>query len=180
MGKSLPALLFLALGMVVLAPPGARAATLYGGDYARIGVPDLEQAVAFFQDVLDCRLIGPESAAATVTSDGTPASRLVSCGANSIIELFDSRGRAPSVASRPAAQPLQFVSDDVLHAAQWLQRDGANVTGLPHRAASGPLAGRMVLDFSSPWGLRLQLVGSVAHRPAGGTLATVEIPYDGG
>lgn len=52
MGKSLPALLFLTLGLVALAPPGVRAATLYGGDYARIGVPDLAQAVAFFRDVL--------------------------------------------------------------------------------------------------------------------------------
>ncbi|MDW2981723.1 MAG: hypothetical protein WBG81_15395 [Rhodanobacter sp.] len=47
MGKSLPALLFLTLGLGALAPSGVRAATLYGGDYARIGVPDLAQAVAF-------------------------------------------------------------------------------------------------------------------------------------
>lgn len=180
MGKSLPALLFLTLGLVALAPPGVRAATLYGGDYARIGVPDLAQAVAFFRDVLACRLIGPESATATVASDDPPAPRLVSCGAGSVIELFDDRDSAPSFAPHRATPPLQFVSDDVLHAAQWLQRDGVSVIGLPHRAASGPLAGRMVLDFLAPWGLRLQLVGSDAHAPAGGTLATVDVPYDGG
>ena len=65
MGKSL--LLFLAFSLAAVASSGVRAATLYGGDYARIGVPDLEQAVAFFQDVLDCRLIGPESVAAEAT-----------------------------------------------------------------------------------------------------------------
>jgi len=113
-------------------------------------------------------------------SDDTPAFRLVSCDAGSVIELFDDRGSAPSSTPRPAAQPLQFVSDDVLHAAQWLQRDGASIIGLPHRVTSGPLAGRMVLDFVSPWGLRLQLVGSGTHPPAAGALATVDGRYDGG
>jgi len=37
MGKSL--LLFLAFSLAVVAPSGVRAATLYGGDYARIGRP---------------------------------------------------------------------------------------------------------------------------------------------
>ena len=180
MGKSPLALLFLVFSLVASAPSGARAATLYGGDYARIGVPDLKQAVAFFQDVLDCRLIGPESATAMVTSDDTPAFRLVSCDAGSVIELFDDRGSAPSSAPRPTAQPLQFVSDDVLHAAQWLQRDGASIIGLPHRVTSGPMAGRMALDFVSPWGLRLQLVDSGTHSPAAGALATVDGRYDGG
>jgi hypothetical protein len=32
----------------------------------------------------------------------------------------------------------------------------------------------MALDFVSPWGLRLQLLGSDASAPAGGTLATVD------
>ena len=180
MGKSLLTQLFLAFNLVAVAPSSARAATLYGGDYVRVGVPDLEQAVAFFRDVLDCRLIGPESATAIVTSDGTPASRLMSCNAGSIIELFDDRSSAPSSTPRPAAQPLQFVSDDVLHAARWLQRGGASVIGLPHRVTSGPLAGRMALDFVSPWGLRLQLVGSDTHPSAGSALATVDGQYDGG
>jgi len=180
MGKSPLALLFLVFSLVAIVPLGARAVTLYGGDYARIGVPDLEQAVAFFQDALDCRPIGPESATAIVTPDDTPASRLMSCDAGSIIELFDDRSSAPSSTPRPAAQPLQFVSDDVLHAARWLQHDGASVIGLPHRVTSGPLAGRMALDFLSPWGLRLQLVGSDTHPPAGSALATVDGQYDGG
>jgi len=32
----------------------------------------------------------------------------------------------------------------------------------------------MVLDFVSPWGLRLQLLGNDAHAPASGSLATVD------
>ncbi|WP_108473202.1 VOC family protein [Rhodanobacter thiooxydans] len=179
MGKSLFTLLLLAFGLAGIVPASTRAATLYGGDYARIGVPDLAQAVAFFQNALDCRLIGPDSATALASPGGVPASRLMSCDAGSVIELFDNRGSSPSSVSRPAVRPLQFVSDDVLHAGQWLQHDGASVTGTPHRMASGPLAGRMVLDFVAPWGLRLQLIGSHRHAPAGSTLATVDAQFDG-
>ncbi|HEY8328227.1 MAG TPA: VOC family protein [Rhodanobacter sp.] len=174
MGKSLFALLLFAFSLVVIAPSSARAATLYGGDYARVGVPDTEQAVAFFQNVLDCRLIGPESVAAEASSDDVPTSRLLSCDAGSVVELFDNRGISPSPASGRAERPLQFVSDDVQHASEWLRHTGANVSGSPHRLTSGPLAGRMVLDFVSPWGLRLQLLGSDSSAPVGGSLATAD------
>ena len=171
MGRSLLLFLAFSLAAAAAAPSGVRAATLYGGDYVRIGVPDLEQAVAFFQDVLDCRLIGPESVAA---SDGAAASRLLSCDAGSVVELFDNRGISLSPASGRVDQPLQFVSDDVQHAGEWLRHAGVGVNGSPHRLTSGPLAGRMALDFVSPWGLRLQLLGSDASAPAGGTVATVD------
>lgn len=172
MGKSL--LLFLAFSLAAVASAGARAATLYGGDYARVGVPDLEQAVAFFQDVLDCRLIGPESAAAEATPGDASPSRLLSCDAGSVVELFDNHGVSSSPASGRTDQPLQFVSDDVQHASAWLRHAGVGVSGAPHRLTSGPLAGRMALDFVSPWGLRLQLLGNDASAPAGGALATVD------
>lgn len=172
MGKSLLTWLLFAFGVVAILPPGARAATLYGGDYARVSVPDLAQAVTFFQDVLDCRLIGPESTAAEATS----ASRLLSCNAGSIVELFDT---APSPASNGAGQPLQFVSDNVLHADEWLRHQGVSVSGAPHRLTSGPLAGHMVLNFVAPWGLRLQLLGNSAGGPADGTLATANASLDG-
>lgn len=173
MGKSL--LLFLAFSLAAVAPSGVlRAATLYGGDYARIGVPDLQQAVAFFQDVLDCRLIGPESVTTAATPADASASRLLSCDAGSVVELFDNRGISPSPASDRIDHPLQFVSDDVQHASEWLRHAGVGVSGSPHRLTSGPLAGRMALDFVSPWGLRLQLLGSDASARAGGTLATVD------
>ena len=174
MGKSLFALLLFAFCLAAIAPSSARAATLYGGGYVSVGVPDLGQAVAFFQDVLDCRLIGPESVMAKASSDDVPASRLLSCDAGSVVELFDNRGVSPSPASGRAERPLQFVSDDVQHASEWLRHTGVNVSGSPYRLTSGPLAGRMVLDFVSPWGLRLQLLGNDANAPASGSLATVD------
>jgi catechol 2,3-dioxygenase-like lactoylglutathione lyase family enzyme len=174
MRKSILSLLFLTFGLAAAMPTGVRAATLYGGDYAGISVPDMAQAVAFFQDVLDCEVIGPAS---EPSARDTPASRLLSCNAGSIVELFQEQDSSPSPAAHrsrsKAAQPLQFVTVDVVHAGQWLKHEHVSVKGAPHRLTSGPQAGRMVLDFRAPWGLRLQLLGSREAIATDGTLATV-------
>jgi catechol 2,3-dioxygenase-like lactoylglutathione lyase family enzyme len=158
----LPTLLLFVLALAAIASPGARAAALYGTGYARVGVPDMAQAVTFFQDVLDCRVIGSSFTKKPVTS------RLLSCDTGSIVELFDNGDASPE-----PGQPLRFVSDDVRHGGKWLRRAGATVNGAPHRLTSGPLAGRMVLDFRSPWGMPLQLLESHANSPVDGVLATV-------
>jgi hypothetical protein len=159
--RLLPTLLLFVFALAAIASPGVRAATLYGTGYARVGVPDMAHAVTFFQDLLDCRVIGSSFTKKPATS------RLLSCDTGSIVELFDN-GDAPA-----PGQPLRFVSDDVRHGGEWLRRAGATVNGSPHRLTSGPLAGRMVLDFTSPWGMPLQLLGSHAYNPVDGTLATV-------
>ncbi|EIM04233.1 VOC family protein [Rhodanobacter denitrificans] len=178
MGKSLLSRLFLVLGMMSVALPGAGAATLYGGDYARIGVPDLQQAVAFFRDVLNCRPLDPAAGAV----DSPRQSSLLACDAGSIIELFDERDATLSPA-RPSPEQvgrtLRFVTDDVVHADQWLRDEGVDVSGMPHRLSSGPLTGRLVLDFVSPWGLRLQLLDSKATGSVDSYLAAVEMPLGG-
>ena len=172
MRKSLLSLLLLMFSLLAIVPPGARATTLHDNGYARVGVPNLAQAVTFFQDVLDCRLIGPQSTPA----GATPASRLLSCDAGSIVELFVI---SPSSTPNRTALPLQFISANVLHADAWLQRQGASVSEPPHRLTSGPLAGRMALDFVAPWGLRLQLIDSRATGPSGRTMATANAAFDG-
>ncbi|KZC39498.1 glyoxalase [Rhodanobacter sp. FW510-R12] len=174
MGKSLFLRLLLVLGMMVGALP-AGAATLYGDDYARVGVPDLPQAVAFFTDVLDCRPI--ESTAGRAVNGSLRPSRLLICDSGSIVELFDQRNVA--AAPEQAGQTVRFVTDDLTHDGQWLRRQGVDVSGAPHRLTSGPLAGRLALDFVSPWGLHLQLLGSSVDGSAGGTLATTDIPSGG-
>jgi hypothetical protein len=163
--RLLHTLLLFALALAATASPGVRAATLYGTGYARVGVPDLAQAVTFFQDVLDCRVIGPN------VTNKPATSRLLSCDEGSIVELFDNRGASPDPVKPD--QPLRFVSHDVARGGEWLRREGAKVSGSPHRLSSGPLAGRMVLDFRSPWGMPLQLLDSHANTPVDGTLATV-------
>lgn len=175
MGKSLLSRLFLLLGLAVATLPAVDAATLYGGDYARIGVPDLGQAVAFFRDVLNCRPIDP----AVGRSSNPRQSSLLACDAGSIVELFEERGASPAPtrpSREPASRTLQFVTDDVAHAGQWLRHEGVDVNGAPRRLTSGPLAGRLALDFVSPWGLHLQLLGSKAEGSADGAVASVGAP----
>jgi catechol 2,3-dioxygenase-like lactoylglutathione lyase family enzyme len=157
MNKSLVSLLVvILLGAVALAMPSlGRSAAFHDGDYARIGVPNLPQAVAFFRDVLDCQPVDP------ISVEGARQSRLMACDSDSIVELFDDHGTAsPSPAHRAGKrdEPLRFVSSDVRNADQWLRSAGVRVIGSPHTLRSGPDAGQTAVDFMSPWGLRLQLV----------------------
>ncbi|MGY3038748.1 catechol 2,3-dioxygenase-like lactoylglutathione lyase family enzyme [Rhodanobacter sp. TND4EL1] len=175
MGKISLTFLYIILSLGAIASLGARAATIDGG-YVSVSVPDLRQAASFFQGVLDCDLITPEPASGEVT----PVSLLLSCDQGSVVELFLDGDKSPSLASNGMAQPLQFVSDNVLRAGQWLQQQGGMVSGAPHRVTSGPLAGRVVLDFTAPWGLRLQLLGRDTREPHGGTVATTRAQPDGG
>ncbi|MGP1664452.1 MAG: VOC family protein [Rhodanobacter sp.] len=121
--------------------------------------------MAFFRNVLDCTVIGPGSS----TSHDAAVSRLLSCGEGSFIELTMARRDAlPVVAPSPpsADLPLRFWSHNVAHVAVWLRHEGISVTAPPYRLTTGPLAGCMALDFTAPWGLRLQLLDSCGHPPA--------------
>jgi hypothetical protein len=156
-------LLFLWLavaGLLAAVPAGTRAATLGDGDYARIGVPDLAQASAFFHDVLDCRPVGDPAPA----SAGASGSRLLACGSGSMLELFASPARGPAA----PRETLQFVSDGALRNDAWLRQRGVTVSSAPRRLTSGPWAGRMALDFVAPWGLRMRLLGSAPDATYGG------------
>jgi catechol 2,3-dioxygenase-like lactoylglutathione lyase family enzyme len=164
MNKSMLSLLALTLlGVVIAVLPGSgRAATLHEGDYVRIGVPNLPQAVSFFRDVLDCQLIGAMPAAPIKTRNAN-GSQLLACETGSIVELFHNRtDGSPSSLRRAAAaagEPIRFVSGNVAHADQWLHRAGVHVVGPPQKLRSGPFVGMTVVNFVSPWGLHLQLMG---------------------
>jgi hypothetical protein len=87
---------------------------------------------------------------------------LLDCDSGSIVELFDSHGMPPaSPAAHPTGsggEPVRFVSSDLRNADQWLHDAGVRAIGPPHTLHSGPNAGQTVVDFVSPWGLKLQLV----------------------
>lgn len=164
MSKSFLSLLAAAmLAMAAAAMPSSgRAATLHDNDYVRISVPDLPQAVAFFRDILDCQLINPSAPAAN-SAEKLRGSRLLSCDSGSIVELVDNHGRAsPARASQSlntSGEPIRFISGNVANADRWLRNEGVRVVGTPQTLTSGPDAGQTVVNFVSPWGLRLQLVG---------------------
>lgn len=173
------AMVILGLGSLFLVPTGAHAATLYGRDYVRIGVPDLDQAVTFFRDIMDCSLVSQSELTARSSTGDDPAYRLLSCDSDSFVELFAVQPDSPAIDLGGAQHPLQFMADSVERASEWLRRDGVTISGAPHRLKYGPLAGRWALNFRSPWGLELQLLGRESDRPTGKQLATLAAGIDG-
>ncbi len=157
---SLSTTVLLALGAAFV-PLHGHAATLHGSDYVMLAVPDLSQAAAFFENVLDCRLLGENADA----DSGPVSSMLLSCDSGSLIELSEASHIAPAPEvnqSDRGDEPVRFTSDDVANAAQWLRHQGVQIIGFPQILSSGPQAGQTVVNFVSPWGLKLQLVGSDA------------------
>lgn len=147
------------------APFNSHAASVHDSGYVTIDVPNLQQATTFFRNILDCEPVGTNE-----STEGTPfrrhalpASRLLLCDSGTVVELFDEHGaRALSSARHSIDQgnePIQFSADDVEHADQWLRREGVQVIGTSVTMKAGPHAGQTVVNFVTPWGLQLQLVG---------------------
>lgn len=162
-------------------PVSSHAEAAHDSGYASIGVPDLQQATNFFRNILDCEPVNPialnESAGAAASRGAghamrhdLPQSRLLLCDAGTVVELFDDHAaRSPSTARHATDhgnRPVQFSTDDVAHASQWLRREGVTVIGAPVTVTSGPHAGQTVVNFVAPWGLPLQLVGWNRNRIA--------------
>lgn len=159
--------------LVVVAgvPVSSYAETAHDDGYVAIGVPDLRQATTFFRNILDCEPISADESAGTAVSGNVrrairhdpPQSRLLLCDAGTVVELFDDHAaHHPSLARHAANhgnEPVQFPTDDVAHASQWLRREGVTVVGAPVMMATGPHAGQTLVNFVAPWGLQLQLVG---------------------
>ena len=167
MYKTLRTIFFAMAGLLATFFLPARAATLGEGDYARVGVPNLAQAAAFFGKVLDCRLVGTQT-----VGDHARDSLLLSCGAGSMLELYVKRGVSPARHSHAEDETLQFVYDGALNDVAWLRQHGAVVRGAPHRLTGGEWAGRVALDFEAPWGLPLRLLGGTAPETADEAIRT--------
>lgn len=147
------------------APFSSHAASVHDSGYVSIGVPNLQQATTFFRNILDCEPVtANEPTAATASRRPTlPASRLLLCDSGTVVELFDERGaRSLSSVHHPidhGNEPIQFSADDAAHAEQWLRREGVQVIGTSMTMKTGAHAGQTVVNFVTPWGLQLQLVG---------------------
>ena len=137
---------FALLSTRVLAQP------VHRSDYALIDVPDVQQAVDFFRNVLDCEVIDAATA--------EPNNALMACQSGMILEVVVSR--SGSAAANVA--PVRFVVNQIANADRWLEREGVRVIGKPVQATSGPDAGQTVVNFVAPWGLRLQLTGSAGSK----------------
>jgi catechol 2,3-dioxygenase-like lactoylglutathione lyase family enzyme len=149
--------------------PGMR-----GHDHTGITVPDMNQAVDFFTNVIGCRKamsfgpfaddkgtfmqdvlgVDPKAVIEQIT--------MVRCGTGSNIELF--KYTAPDQKDLKAKNSdiggfhIAFYVDDVAAAKAYLDGKGVATRMGPLPVNDGPAAGQTILYFQAPWGLQFEAI----------------------
>jgi catechol 2,3-dioxygenase-like lactoylglutathione lyase family enzyme len=161
--------------------------SLRGQDHTGITVPDLQEAIRFFVDVVGCELattFGPfrddtgNFIADTLNVHPRAVVEqiaLLRCGMGSNIELFqysapDQRREIPKN-SDIGGHHIAFYVDDIAAAVAYLKERGVKVMAGPLPVTEGPAAGQTINYFLAPWGLQLELISyprGMAYEAAGG------------
>ncbi|GAA4649705.1 VOC family protein [Kistimonas scapharcae] len=147
---------------------------LKGVDHVGFTVPDLEQAVTFFETVLGCQTIyrlGPfkdddgdwmrEHLNVDPRAEIT-AIAILRCYNGSNLEIFEYN--APKQhSSQPknsdiGGHHIAFYVTDMNKAVRYLQENGIPLLGEPTVMETGPSAGESWVYFMTPWGMQLELV----------------------
>lgn len=152
----------------VVALPGLR-----GTDHIGFTVPNLEDAVEFFVNVIGCEPfyeLGPfESDADWMRRQLNVHERAVMrklkflrCANGSNFEIFeyespDQRKELPKN-SDIGGHHLAFYVDDIAVAVTYLKTKGVRILGEPTLRTAGPSAGQSWVYFLAPWGMQLELV----------------------
>ena len=158
---------------IVSAPFEARGLPgLRGTDHIGFTVPDLDQAVDFFVNVIGCEDlygIGPIQSdndwmqnQLNVHPRATFRNRLLRCGHGSNFEIFEYQAPDQNDAiprnSDVGAHHLAFYVDDFDAGLEHLKSHGLKILGEPVVRADGPVAGQTWVYFLSPWGMQLELI----------------------
>jgi catechol 2,3-dioxygenase-like lactoylglutathione lyase family enzyme len=146
---------------------------LRGTDHVGLTVPNLEEATAFFVDVIGCEQfydIGPFGAEddwmATHLNVHPKAIvkklRFFRCRNGSNYEVFeyespDQRSEMPKN-SDVGGHHLALYVDDIYAAVKHLKAHGIRVLGEPTVRTAGPSSGQTWIYFLSPWGLQFEMV----------------------
>jgi catechol 2,3-dioxygenase-like lactoylglutathione lyase family enzyme len=148
---------------------------LCGTEHVGITVPDLDQAIDFFVNVLGCEEffpLGPFRADddwMAVHLGVHPLAeikrmRYLRCANGSNIELFEyaapDQNRRHTRNCDIGACHLGFYVEDLDAAAAYLKDQGVEVQGEPTTMTEGPSAGNRWVYFRAPWGLQLELISS--------------------
>lgn len=147
-------------------------------DHICFTVPDLEEAIGFFEEVIGARVVfrrlGPFSAKGEadggnwmyeqlrVPPDGTLYAALLALGPDQGVELYEVDARDQHTDHvRPhdiGAPHLAFRVQDFDAACEaLLQEERVTVHGEPQAPDEGPLAGMRWVHFETPWGLVLEI-----------------------
>jgi catechol 2,3-dioxygenase-like lactoylglutathione lyase family enzyme len=142
---------------------------LVGMDHVGITVPDIDEAIAWFEDVMGCvapLTFGPFSGVGEVV-DVDPAAvieqiTMVRCGRSANIELFqytapDQRTTFPRN-SDWSGHHIAFYVTDIDAAADFLEARGAQRFFGPLPVTEGPAAGQSINYFRTPFGTYVELI----------------------
>jgi catechol 2,3-dioxygenase-like lactoylglutathione lyase family enzyme len=148
--------------------PGMR-----GTDHIGFTVPDLDQAVDFFVNVLGCEPfyeLGPfqsDSDWMKVHLNIHPRAvmrrlKFLRCANGSNFEIFEyeapDQNKAQPKNSDVGGHHLAFYVDDIDAALVYLRNKGVRILGEPTVRTSGPSAGQTWIYFLAPWGMQFELV----------------------
>jgi catechol 2,3-dioxygenase-like lactoylglutathione lyase family enzyme len=149
--------------------PGMR-----GHDHTGITVPDMQQAVTFFTDIVGCKKVmsfGPfaddKGTFMKDVLDVHPRAvitqiTMVRCGNGSNIELFSYTSPDQQVVqpknSDVGGYHVAFYVDDIKAADAYLRSKGVNTLFGPIPVTEGPAAGQAIVYFKAPWGLQLEAI----------------------
>ena len=145
---------------------------LRGIDHIGLTVPNLEEAVDFFVNIVGCTPfydLGPFDsgewlATALDISDTTTMKKLkfLRCANGSNLELFeyeaDPQNKTLPKNSDIGGHHLAFYVDDFNLALNYLKDHNIEILGEPTVRTAGPSAGQTWVYFKAPWGLQLELV----------------------
>ena len=156
--------------------PGAR-----NVDHVGLTVPDLDQALKFFVDVLGADVLWTDGPTSDPTGDSMTRKlgvdphasmrlAMLRCGPNLNVELLEYH--APGQNTRMPANSdvdsphLAFYVDDVDRAGAYLQAHGCRLLGGPNTTpANNPRSGQMMRYATTPWGFTVELVHRPDHMP---------------
>lgn len=185
-----------ALAILLAVPAQAGMPGMRGHDHTGITVPDMDQAVTFFTDIVGCQkamsfgpfaddkgtfmqdLLGvdPKAVIEKIT--------MMRCGSGSNIELFKYKAAdqrdLKQKNSDIGAFHIAFYVDDIKAAKAFLDEKGVATRMGPLPVDQGPAAGQAILYFQAPWGLQLEAItypkGMAYEKDGGPVLWTPKDP----
>lgn len=147
---------------------------LHGTDHIGFTVPDIEEAIAFFVEVLGCEPfyeLGPfkddegdwmETHLGVHPRTVMRRLKFLRCGNGANFELFEYA--APDQCplqprnSDVGGHHIAFYVDDIDAAVAYLEAKGVRIMGEPTVRTAGPSAGQTWVYFLAPWGMQFELV----------------------
>lgn len=152
---------------------------LTGTDHIGFTVPNLDEAIDFFVNVIGCEpffSVGPyqfddnwmEEHLNVHPRAVMKKLKFLRCGNGSNFEIFEyeapDQNRRQPKNSDIGGHHLAFHVEDIDAALAYLKSKGVRILGEPTARTTGPTAGQTWVYFLAPWGMQLELVSSPSGR----------------